>query len=153
MQLRYISIPALIAAAGGDPWMINQSLQVGRPVQISSLAAAFHGAGRSTAEADATFEQARRRFETAWTHENGENPINDSAEVQRTAQALRAQSEQLPKIGAHLEEVAAALAEAQKGGKATISALEASLHELDDLIAQAVEMEIDPKLTADDRKA
>jgi hypothetical protein len=153
MHLRYISKAALIAAAGGDPWAINQSLQDGRPAQISALAAAFHGAGRSTAEADATFDQARRRFEAAWTHENGENPINDSAEVQRTAQALGAQSEQLPKIGAHLEEVAAALAEAQKGGKATIAGLESSLQELDDMIGQAVDMEKDPKLTTDDRNA
>ncbi|SPM30380.1 hypothetical protein [Mycobacterium terramassiliense] len=149
MQLQYISIPGLIAAAGGDPWAINQSLQAGRPAQISALAGAFHGAGRSTAEADATFEQARRRFEAAWTHENGDNAINDSAEVQRTAQALGAQSEQLPKIGAHLEEVAAALAEAQKGGNATISALETSLHELDDLIAQAVDMKQHVKTNAD----
>src|ERR1700731_458671 len=153
MQLQHISKAALIAAAGGDPWAINQTLQVGRPFQISALATAFHGAGRSTAEADATFDQARRRFEAGWTHENGENPINDSAEVQRTARALGAQSEQLPKIGAHLEEVAAALAEAQKGGKATISGLESSLQELDDMIGQAVEMEKDPKLTADDHKA
>lgn len=153
MQLKYISIPALIAAAGGDPWAINQSLQVGRPAQISALANAFHGAGRSTAEADATFDQARRRFEAAWTHENGENPINDAAEVQRAAQALGGQSEQLPKIGAHLEEVAAALAEAQKGGKATIAGLEASLHDLDDMIDQAVRMKADRHLTAADRSA
>jgi hypothetical protein len=153
MQLKYINIAGLIAAAGGDPWAMNQTLQVGRPFQISALAAAFHGAGRSSAEADTTFEQARRRFEAAWTHENGKNPINDSAEVQHTAQALGAQSEQLPKIGAHLEEVAAALAEAQKGGKATIAGLEASLQDLDDMIAQAVDMEKDPKLTADDRNA
>src|ERR1700752_1203990 len=112
MQLRYINIPALIAEAGGDPWAINQSLQVGRPAQISDLAEAFHAAGRCTTESDNAFEEARRRFETAWTHENGENPINDSAEVQRVTQALGAQSLQLPKIGVDLENIAAALAEA-----------------------------------------
>ncbi|ARG64354.1 hypothetical protein B1T45_27600 [Mycobacterium kansasii] len=53
MQLRYISVPLLIAEAGGDPWAINQSLQAGRPAQISGLAEAFHAAGRCTAEADA----------------------------------------------------------------------------------------------------
>lgn len=58
-----------------------------------------------------------------------------AASRRRTAQALGAQSEQLPRIGAHLEEVAAALAEAQKGGNATIATLEISLHELDDLSA------------------
>jgi hypothetical protein len=153
MHLEYVSIPGLLAAASGDPWAVNQSLQDGRPAQISALAAAFHGAGRSTAEADATFEQARHRFEGAWTHENGENPINDSAEVQRTAQTLGAQSEQLPKIGAHLEEVAAALAEAQKGGAGEIGTLEGQLEALDNLIAQAVAMKQDPKRTAADRDA
>src|SRR5215469_14932881 len=112
MPLRYISVPALIAAAGGDPWAINLSLQFGSPAQISGLAEAFHGAGRSTAEANTSFEQARRRFGAAWNHEDASHPINDSAEVQRTAQSLGAQSEQLPKIGADLENVATALAEA-----------------------------------------
>lgn len=153
MQFKHLSVAALVAAAGGDPWAINQSLQAGRPAQISALATAFHGAGRSTAEADATFDQARRRFEAAWTHENGDNPINDAAEVQRTAQSLGAQSERLPKIGAHLEQVAAALAEAQEGGNAEISALEFSLHEFDDLIDQAMNMETQAGLSADDYHA
>jgi hydrolase family protein len=153
VQLRYISIPALIGAAGGDPWAVSQTLQAGRPAQINALASAFHSAGRSTAEADANFDQARRRFEAAWTHENGENPINDSVEVQRTAQALGAQSEQLPKIGGHLEEIAAALAEAQKGAKGEIATLEAELHGIDEMIALAVDMEKDPKLSAADRDA
>jgi hypothetical protein len=64
--------------------------------------------------ADATFEQARRRFEAARNHQNGDSPIDDSAEAQRTAQAPGAQPEQPPKIGADLENIAAALAEAKK---------------------------------------
>ena len=44
MQLRYMSIPHLIAEAGGDPWAIDKSLQAGRPAQISDLAQAFHDA-------------------------------------------------------------------------------------------------------------
>lgn len=40
MQLQYLSIPALIGAAGGDPWAINQSPQAGSPLQISNLAEA-----------------------------------------------------------------------------------------------------------------
>ena len=63
MRLRYISIPLLTAEAGGDPWAINKSLQVGRPGQISDLAEAFHAAGRCTSEANAAFNEARRRFE------------------------------------------------------------------------------------------
>jgi Alpha/beta hydrolase len=153
MQLRYISVAALIAEAGGDPWAINQSLQVGGPAQISELASAFHAAGRSTAEANNAFDEARRRFDAAWNHQNGDHPINDAAEVQRTAQSLGAQSEQLPKIGADLENIAAALAEAQRSASGQIAALEGQLQRLDDLIGQAVELEKDSRLSADDRSA
>jgi hypothetical protein len=153
MQLRYISIPALIAAAGGDPWVINQSLQAGRPSEISNLAGAFHAAGRCTAEADNAFEQARSRFDAAWNHQNGDHPIDDSAEVQRVTKSLGAQSLQLPKVGADLENIAATLAEAQRTAGAQIASLEPQLQQLDNLIGQAVEMEQDPNLTAADRDA
>lgn len=92
MQLRHINIRALIAEAGGDPWAIEHSLHAGRPAQIAELAEAFHAAGRCTAEANAAFEEARRRFEASWNRENGEHPINDSAEVQRVTAALGVQS-------------------------------------------------------------
>lgn len=152
MQLRYISSPALIAEAGGDPWAINHSLQVGRPSQISDLAEAFHAAGRWTDEADAAFEEARRRFEAAWNREDGIHPINDSAEVQRVTKALGAQSLQLPKIGVDLENIAAALAQAQRTGTLLISTLEAQLQELDNEIGRALEAEKDIHLTAGERK-
>jgi hypothetical protein len=153
MQLRYVSIPALIAEAGGDPWAINQSLQAGRPAQIANLAEAFHAAGRCTAEANTSFAQARQRFDAAWNHENGDHPINDSAEVQRATKTLGAQSLQIPKIGVDLENIAAALAEAQKTAAGQIATLEGQLQQLDDFIGQAVEMEKNPSLTADDRAA
>jgi len=153
MQLRYISIPALIAEAGGDPWAINHSLQAGRPAQIANLAEAFHAAGRCTAEANTSFAQARQRFDAAWNHENGDHPINDSAEVQRVTETLGAQSLQIPKIGVDLENIAAALAEAQKTAAGQIATLEGQLQQLDDFIGQAVEMEKNPRLTADDRAA
>lgn len=153
MQLRYISIAALIAQAGGDPWAINDSLRSGQPAQISNLAEAFHGAGRCTQESSAAFEQARGRFDAAWNHHNGDHPINGSAEVQRVTKALGAQSLQLPKIAVDLENIAAALAEAQKAGAGQIAALEGRLRALDDLIGQAVQMEKNPDLTAEDRAA
>jgi hypothetical protein len=154
MQLRYISIPLLIAEAGGDPWKINQSLQAGRPAQISDLAEAFHTAGRCTTESNNAFEEARRRFEASWNREDsGEHPINDSAEVQQVTKSLGAQSLQLPQIGVNLENIAAALAEAQKSGSGRIAALETQLQTLDNMIGQAVEMEKDPALTAADRQA
>jgi hypothetical protein len=150
-QLRYIGIPQLIAEAGGDPWAINSSLQAGRPAQISDLAEAFHAAGRCTAESSKAFEEARKRFEASWNHENGDHPINDSAEVQRVVQSLGAQSEQLPKIGVDLENIAAALAEAQRSASGQIASLEGQLHRLDDLIGQALDLEKNPNLTKDDR--
>lgn len=137
MQLKWLSVADLIAKAGGDPWAINQSLQAGSPSQISSLAEAFHGAGRHTAAADHAFEQARQRFNAAWNHQNGDHPINDAAEVQRLVKSLGAQSEQLPKIGADLENIAAALAEAQKAGTQRISTLEHELQGLDNIIDAA----------------
>ncbi|MGV7400497.1 putative alpha/beta hydrolase, partial [Mycobacterium kansasii] len=108
-------------------------------------------AGRCTAEADAAFDLARRRFEAAWNRENGEHPINDSAEVQRVTQSLGAQSLQLPKIGVDLENIAAALAEAQRSASGQIARLEGQLQQLDDEIGQAVTLERNPQLTAEDR--
>ncbi|ATA29050.1 hypothetical protein MLM_2892 [Mycobacterium lepraemurium] len=137
MQLKWLSVTELIAEAGGDPWAINQSLQAGSPSQISSLAEAFHGAGRYTAEADHAFEQARKRFDAAWNHQNGDHPINDSAEVQCLVKSLGAQSEQLPKIGTDLENIAVALAEAQKAGTQRIGLLERELQGLDNVIDAA----------------
>ncbi|OIN81822.1 putative alpha/beta hydrolase [Mycobacterium malmoense] len=153
MQLRYISIPHLIAEAGGHPWAIDKSLQTGHPAQIFDLARAFHDAGRCIAESDKAFDEARRRFEASWNRENGEHSINDSAEVQRTARSLGAQSLQLPKIAVDLENVAAALAEAQRTSAAAISTLESQLQRLDDLLGQALHLEKDPQLGAGDRAA
>ncbi len=114
MQLQHLSVPDLIAAAGGDPWEVNESVQNGRPAQISNLAQAFHNAGRWSTAANEAFDAARRRFEAAWNRENGDHPINDSAEVQRATHSLSVQADELPKIGIDLETIAAALAEAQR---------------------------------------
>ncbi len=153
MQLRYISIPALLAEAGGDPWAINQSLQGGSPVQISNLAEAFHRAGRCTQEANEAFEQARRRFDAAWNRQHGDHPLNDAAAVRRVTKGLGAQSLQLPKIGVDLQSIAAALAEAQQAGAGAIATRESRLQKLDDLIGRAVEMDKDTHLSAADRDA
>ena len=114
----------------------------------------FNTAGRCTTESNNAFEEARRRFEASWNREDsGEHPINDSAEVQQVTKSLGAQSLQLPQIGVNLENIAAALAEAQKSGSGRIAALETQLQTLDNMIGQAVEMEKDPTLTAADRQA
>lgn len=151
MQLRHINIRALIAEAGGDPWAIEHSLHAGRPAQIAELAEAFHAAGRCTVEANAAFEEARRRFEASWNRENGEHPINDSAEVQRVTAALGVQSLQLPKIGVDLENIAADLAEAQRAAAGRIATLESQLQRIDDQLDQALELEHDPRLAAAER--
>ena len=80
--LQYLQIDGLIAAAGGDPWAVDDSLQAGSPTQIDFLAQAFHQAGRSTAQAEATFQTAQRHFKE-YQRENGEQPINDGAGVAR----------------------------------------------------------------------
>lgn len=152
MQLKYLTIAELVAGAGGDPWEVNRTLQAGSPAQIERLAEAFHGAGRSTAEAEHAFAQAQQRFNAAWNHQDGSpSPINSSDEVQRTVKSLGAQSEQLPKIGADLENIAAALAEAQKGGAAEIAALERQLQLLDKIIGAATQDLQDPALDAKSR--
>jgi hypothetical protein len=154
MGLPYIDEKALVAEAGGDPWAINASLQAGSPLQISNLARAFHRAGRCTAESDNAFEQARTRFEAAWNHQDGGHPINDSEEVQRVVKSLGAQSLQLPKICADLENIAAALADAQKAGAARIAALDAQLKSISDSVAQAVNLlSNDKRLSAADKEA
>lgn len=114
MQLVWLSVADLIGQAGGDPWEINRSLQAGSPFQISQLAEAFHAAGRCSAEAEHAFEQARNRFDAAWNHQDGDHPINGSAEVQRLTKSLGIQTEQLPKIGWDLENIAGMLAAAQR---------------------------------------
>jgi hypothetical protein len=152
VHLESISIPLLVAEADGDPWAINAALQHGRPAQIDSLAQAFHNAGQSAAEADATFEQARKRFEGAWNRENGDHPINDAAQVQLVTTSLGVQAAQLPKIAADLETIAAALAEAQKSSAACISELETVLESIDANLTHLFEVDKNPDLTGEQRK-
>lgn len=131
MRLQYLNLPWVIAAAGGDPWQVNLTLQSGNPAVVDELAQAFHNAGSCTAESSAAFAEARRRFQAAWNRENGEHPINDSAEVQRATTTLHLQQIQLAAIGTDLEGIAAALAEAQKSAAEKINALEAQLQAID----------------------
>jgi len=132
-----LDIADLIAKAGGNPWEINRSLQAGSPLQINNLAQAFHDAGRCTAAASEEFDQAKKRFDAAWNHQDGDHPINDSAEVLRVTKGLGSQSLQLPKIGSDLENIAAALAEAQQRGATEIHTLNHQLELLDKVVVAA----------------
>ncbi|MFL0181745.1 glycohydrolase toxin TNT-related protein [Mycobacterium sp. SMC-15] len=143
MQLRYISLPLLIDAAGGDPWQVNNTLRSGNPAAVDELAQAFHNAGACTAESSAAFAQARQRFQAAWNRENGEHPINDSAEVQRATDTLHLQQTQLTAIGTDLEMIAAALAEAQKSAAGKIHALEIQLQDIDNRIGMYQQAHLD----------
>jgi hypothetical protein len=147
MQLSCLDINQLIAAAGGDPWKIDESLQSGRPIQISDLAKAFHDAGRCTAESSKAFDEACRRFEASWNRENGDHPINDTAEVQRATQSLGVQAAQLPKIGVDLEGIAAVLAETQRVSATQISSLDAQLKDIDGALGHLLYDDHDPAET------
>ncbi|MDD7812781.1 hypothetical protein PP713_09445 [Mycobacterium sp. CSUR Q5927] len=143
MQLQHINLALLIEAAGGDPWQVNNTVQSGNPAAVDELARAFHDAGACTAESSAAFAQARQRFQAAWNRENGEHPINDSAEVQRATTTLHLQLSQLTAIGTDLESIAAALAEAQKSAAAKIHALEIQLQDIDNRIGMYQEADLD----------
>jgi hypothetical protein len=79
--------------------------------------------------------------------------INDTAEVQRVTKSLGVLSAQIPKIGVDLENIAAALAEAQRSASGQIATLESQLQQLDDLIGHALDQEKDPTPTPDERSA
>ncbi|MGB3480746.1 MAG: hypothetical protein WBB07_00835 [Mycobacterium sp.] len=84
------------------------------------------------------FSRARNRFEQSWNRENGDNPINDSAEVQRATEALKLSREQLTRVGVDLQNIAASLAEAQRSCAQTISWLESRLQDMDDAISRTI---------------
>jgi hypothetical protein len=129
---RWFSAGELIAAAGGDPWVIEDQLHSGDAGAINDLANAFHQAGSHVREADEQFNKAKEQFKSAYSRKNGsEHPINDAAEVQRMSTQLTGHPEQLSAIGASLEQTAAALATAQRDAVAEIGELDAALHSID----------------------
>ncbi|HUO39218.1 MAG TPA: alpha/beta hydrolase, partial [Mycobacterium sp.] len=74
-------------------------------------------------------------------------------EVQRVTRSLGAQSAQLPNIAVGLENIAAALAEAQRTSAGLIATLDGQLQRLDDLIGLAMDEEKDAHHSAADRDA
>lgn len=139
MELRYLRQQELVTAAGGDPWVLDQTIQSGSPGEISELATTFYNAGVCMGETSDEFNQAKKRFEEAWDRDDGgAHPINDSAEVQSATESLHLDREQLARISVDLQNISASLAEAQRGSAASISSLEASLQQIDDAIAAAV---------------
>ena len=50
LTLEHLSAAELIGAAGGDPWMVNDTIQAGSPGEISELATSFHNAAVCTSQ-------------------------------------------------------------------------------------------------------
>lgn len=139
MQLRHLRVPELIAAAGGDPWQADETIQSGSPSEIDELANAFHDAGVCMGETSDEFIEAKKRFEAAWDREDGAgHPINDSDEVNRATSSLHLDQRQFARIAVDLEGVAASLAETQKSSAEAIQSLEASLQQIDNAIENAI---------------
>ncbi|ASW92704.1 hypothetical protein CKJ54_24570 [Mycobacterium marseillense] len=67
--------------------------------------------------------------------------------MQRATASLGVQAAQLPKIGIELENIAAALAEAQQSGKTVISTLESQLRGIDNELGRALALEDSGDLT------
>lgn len=132
-----LSVADLVARAGGDPWKINDDLQAGDPAAVNAQADAFHAAAGSATEVENDFRSAKERFEKGWQHNGVEHPITDSPEVTRATQTLHLQKAQLAKIALDLENVAAALATAQRTCDGQIASLDSFLHGTDDAIGAA----------------
>lgn len=132
------NIPLGMLLAVGDPWRADETLQSGDPGEIAELATAFRDATACTEETFKEFAQARERFQASWNGENGERPIDDSAEVQRAVTRLFVQSEQLPAIAIDLQNIAADLAEAESQSTAEIESLNSSLESLDASVGVAI---------------
>jgi hypothetical protein len=128
---------ALAAGAGGDPWKLGDELQAGDAAAIDGLADAFHQSGNHVKEADDDFNAAKQRFQEAYLRNGSEHPINESAQVLQVTAALAGHQENLSRIAADLEEVAASLAIAQRNSDAEIAATNAALHEIDNAISVA----------------
>ncbi|MFL0177947.1 MULTISPECIES: hypothetical protein [unclassified Mycobacterium] len=138
--LQHLHVDDLIAQAGGDPWAIDDSLQAGSPTQINFLAQAFHSAAGSATAAEESFRTAQEHF-TQFNRENGEQPINNGAEVQRVKDSLHATNEQLGQIAADLETIAAALAQARGTSRGNIKSLNENLGTADYLIGHYLDLE------------
>ncbi len=130
----------LVTAAGGDPWQVNDSVQRGRPVEADRLRQAFFSAGRSTADAEVAFSEARKRFENAWDVDSFERQINSSPSAEQVVTSLGMLTTEFTVTAADLEAVAAALVVAQRDCAHYISLLETRLARADDELGDLLEL-------------
>jgi hypothetical protein len=137
-QLVHLSVSELIGAAGGDPWRVDETIQAGAPGEISELATSFRDAGVCITETDEEFNAAKKRFDAAWDRDDPAHPINDAEEVRRATEWLKLSKEQMAKVAADLQNIAATLAEAQRSGHTSIGNLNARLVQIDNVIAAEI---------------
>jgi hypothetical protein len=128
-----LDLDELCAAAGGDPWAIDDQLQRGDAGAINDLATALHRARGNADGVDEDFDEAKRKFEKAYQRDKTEHPINDSAEVARASAALTGHRQDLNRVAVKLEEVAAALAVAQRASGGVIAGPLALNFQVDDI--------------------
>ena len=150
--LTHISVPELVAAAG-DPWALDATLRAGDPGQIAELSRAFRATTDCLLETGTEFITAAERFHRSWNRENGEFPINDTAELRRIAQSLRVQKDELPAIATALQNIAADLAEAQRMSDLKIDKLNGQLGYLDMLIGDALSRDVDADVSGYEDRA
>ncbi|WP_197378353.1 putative alpha/beta hydrolase [Mycolicibacterium mengxianglii] len=77
--LRHLSAASLAAAAGGDPWQVDDEIQAGDPGEISGLAEAFHQAGGHLKDAGDHFNIAKKQFWDSWDRKDTSTPQVPSA--------------------------------------------------------------------------
>lgn len=139
VSLRHLDVFTLADSAGGDPWLLNKTMQSGSPGEISELANSFYEAGVCTQETSEEFNAAKQRFESAWDRQDsGDHPINDSAEVRRATESLHLSKEQLSRVAADLQSISASLAEAQRSGDISVTNLETRLQMIDNQIDREI---------------
>lgn len=134
-----LDVGELCASAGGDPWSIDEQLQAGQPGAIDNLADAFHRCSNHVKESDDDFDKAKRKFTEAYTRNGSEHPIADAGEVRRVSEKLADHKDAVLKIAVALEQIAAALAVAQRDSDAEIAAVNAELHTIDNQMSDATD--------------
>ncbi len=85
------------------------------------------------------FGEAKKRFDAAWDRDDPVHQINDSVEIQRATQVMHLNKEALTRVGVDLQNIAAALAEAQRSGHISISGLNGRLVQIDNTIAAEIQ--------------
>lgn len=130
-EFKHFTRAELAGEAGVDPWQIDQSLKAGDPAKIDAIADGVHRAGVAAGEVDGDFENARKQFRDAWVSDGSRSPIDESVVVQRITASVGTHRDQLRVIGTKYEEIAAALATAQRDADAEIGVLEQQLRAVD----------------------